>query len=143
MFWRETGNFAKRFIVIYGFTMLATWIVCVLFNQDAQFQLDYFGDMILFSLCADVISLTRIFVRELSKKEWWISVGIQFVLMEAVLMPLGHYFYMWEGSVGAVIFFVTILLVDIGVHLIEYGQDVATAKDLNQRLSERRKEKAQ
>lgn len=143
MFWREVGNFLKRFVVIYGFTMLATWVICRFFNQEAMLSVDFLGDMIWFSACADAVSLVYVSNHELTEREWWIRAGIQLVLLEIVLMTVGYHLGMWGGVLGAVIFFVTILLVDIGVHLTSYGQDLIIAKDLNQRLRERREERKQ
>ena len=143
MFWHEVGNLLKRFVVIYGFTMLATWVICRFFNQEAMLSVDFLGDMIWFSACADAVSLVYVSNHELTEREWWIRAGIQLVLLEIVLMTVGYHLGMWGGVLGAVIFFVTILLVDIGVHLTSYGQDLIIAKDLNQRLRERREERKQ
>lgn len=141
MFLHELGNLIKRFVVIYGFTMLATWAICILFSQEAELGVDYLGKMIVFSVCADLVSLVYLSSHELTEKEWWIRAVIQLILLEAVLMPLGHFYGMWGGSLGAVVFFLTVALVDVGVHLIGYGQDVVVANDLNRRLKERRSER--
>ena len=141
MFRNGLENFLKRFVVIYGYTMLATWVICICFNSDAQLGVSFFGNMIVFSLCADITGLVYISPRELTEREWWIRALIQLLLLEAILMPLGHLFGMWGGSLGFIMFFLMIALVDAGVHLIEYKRNAVVAKDLNQRLKERREER--
>ncbi|MCI5650471.1 MAG: hypothetical protein MR332_13800 [Fusicatenibacter sp.] len=138
MIWYEIKNLLKRFVVIYGFTMLATMVICTVFHPDMQLGIDYLWHMVVFSACADLPSLVCLRRGEQTEKEWKIREVFCAVLLELILMPLGYFFHMWSGIGGAVIFFLTILLVDLGVHLMDYGKDRAVANDLNRKLKERR-----
>lgn len=136
----EIGNFLKRFVVIYGFSMLATWVFCLVFYRDAELNIfHYFSNMILFSLCADLTSLVYLSSHELSQREWWVRTGINLLLLEITLLPLGYHFEMWRGFGGGLLFFIIVIAVTMGVHLVGYGQDIATANKLNDRLRERRR----
>lgn len=138
----ELINFAKRFVVIYGLTMLATYFICLFFNPGAYLGVVvYFGRCIWFSALADLSSLVYFSNHELSHREWWVRTILHCVLLEAFLMPLGYYWEMWRGALGAVVYFIVIILVKICVHLVGYGQDYAEATSLNRRLRERREER--
>ena len=139
---RELKKLAKRFVVIYGLTMLATFFICLGFNPVAEVGVvDYFGRCVLFALAADVSSLVYFSRHELSGREWWLRTALHCAVLEAVLMPLGHRWGMWGGWLGGVIFFFVVLLVKALVYLVGYGQDCAEASDLNRRLRERRAER--
>ena len=48
----EIANFLKRFVVIYGLTMLASFGFCLVFNPGVTVNVvEYFGACILFSVC--------------------------------------------------------------------------------------------
>ena len=136
----ESINFLKRFVVIYGMTMLATFLICLFFNPTAYLSVvEFFGRCILFSLLADASCLIYLSEHELSHREWWVRTILHCVILEVTLMPLGYSWGMWGGTLGAVIYFFVILLVKVCVHLVGYGQDRASASSLNRRLRERRK----
>lgn len=69
-FWQECAAFARRFVVIYGFTMLATLVFMALFSRDAYVNWQYFLWCVLFSLAADLPSLVFVSARELTEAAW-------------------------------------------------------------------------
>ena len=143
MFRREAANFIKRFVVIYGLTMLATFFICLVFNPEVQVGVVwYFGRCILFSIVADASSLVYVSGSELSYNQWWGRTILQCVILEVTLMPLGYLWGMWNGALGGVVIFFVILLVNVCVRLVGYGQDRAEADILNQRLQERREQQS-
>ena len=138
----EIANFLKRFVVIYGLTMLASFGFCLVFNPGVTVNVvDYFGACILFSALADATSLVYLSRHELSGREWWIRTVIQCILLELVLLPAGYYIGMWRGLTGGIVFFAIVLVVRFCVELVGYGQDYADASDVNERLRQRREER--
>ena len=143
MFRHEMGNFMKRFVVIYGLTMLATYGFCMVFNPGVTVLVaDYFGACILFSLLANATSLVYLSRRELTVRAWMGRALLQCVLLELFLMPYGYYLGMWRGRMGGIVFFVVVLVVQLCVHLMGYGRDCADATSVNARLRERREQQS-
>ncbi len=140
MFWNHFEFFFRRFVLTYGFTMLATAFFCVTFRLGDTIEVVYLWQAALFSICANAVSLVYFSEHELSEKEWLIRTGIHTVLLEIVLLTFGHWCNMWNGLVQGIVFFMVVLLVDMGVSLLEFGRNAAMAKDLNQRLKERREQ---
>ena len=139
----EIANFLKRFVVIYGLTMLASYGFCLVFNPGVTVKVvDSFGACFLFSALADATSLVYLSRHELSGREWWTRTAIQCVLLELVLMPAGYYIGMWQGMIGGIVFFGIVLVVRFCVELVGYGQDYADASDVNERLRQRREERS-
>ena len=139
----EIANFLKRFVVIYGLTMLASFGFCLVFNPGVTVNVvEYFGACILFSALADVTSLVYLSRHELSGREWWVRTAIPCVLLELVLLPAGYDIGMWWDLIGGIVFFAVVLVVRFCVELVGYGQDYADASDVNERLRQRREERS-
>ncbi len=137
-FARECAAFAQRFVVIYGFTMLATLVFLFFFNRTTALGWPYFLWCVFFSLAADLPSLLFAAGHELSEAEWRQRMLASTALTEIILMPLGYQGGMWHGWGGAVLFFLTILAVTFGVRAVGYGVDTHTAHVLNEQLRKRR-----
>lgn len=137
-FVHEISAFGQRFIVIYGFTMLATLVFLLLFNRSAALGWPYFLWCVFFSLAADLPTLLFFSNHELSEAEWRQRMFASTVLTEIILMPLGWQGGMWHGWLGAVLFFLTILAVTFGVRAVSYGFDTHTANILNEQIRQRR-----
>ena len=135
-FWQALAAFARRFVVIYGFTMLATLVFMALFSRDAFVNWQYFLWCVLFSLAADAPSLVFVSARELTEAAWQRRFVLSTLLTVAILMPLG-YGRMWTSLGGAVLFFAAILVVTLGVHAVGYGIDTHTAHLVNEQLRKR------
>ena len=108
--WQEICVFFRRFVVIYGFTMLVTLLFMLLFSRSALVGWQYFLKCVFFSLAGDAPFLLFLSNHELNSKEWTHRFGIAVVLTEVILMPLGHG-WMWIGWGGGILFFFSILLV--------------------------------
>ena len=135
--WQEICSFFRRFVVIYGFTMLVTMFFMLLFSRSALVGWQYFLKCVFFSLAADVPFLLFLSNRELDSKEWTRRFGIVVALTEVILMPLGHG-WMWIGWGGGILFFFSILLVNFGVRVVGYGIDAHTATQLNEQIRKRK-----
>lgn len=68
---------------------------------------------------------------------WWIRTILHAVLLEAVLLPLAHHWEFWYGPLDAVIYASFILAAKILWHLIDFGQSVRTAAQINKQLLRR------
>lgn len=134
----EISAFLQRFVVIYGFTMLATLVFLLLFNRSVTVGWPYFLWCVFFSLAADLPTLLFLSDHELSEAEWRRRMFVSAALTEVILMPLGRLGGMWRGWLGAVLFFLTILAVTFGVRAVSYGVDACTAHLLNEQIRRRR-----
>lgn len=135
---RGLSAFLQRFVVIYGFTMLATLVFLLLFNRGTALDWRYFLWCVVFSLAADLPTLLFIAKHELSEAEWRQRLLASTVLTELILLPLGWLGGMWHGWGGCVLFFLTILAVTFGVRAVCYGVDAHTARQLNEQIRRRR-----
>ena len=136
---QEVVALLKRFVVIYGFVMLATLFFMVTFSRSALVGWSYFLWCVFFSLAADLPSLIFLSDHELSSEEWNQRFAVNILLTVVILMPLG-YSRMWSGWAGGVMFFVTILAVNFGVRAVGFGLDAHTANLLNEQLRKRKLE---
>ena len=137
-FAQDCAAFLQRFVVIYGFTMLATLVFLFCFNRSILVGWPYFGWCVLFSLAANLPTLLFVSKRELTEAEWRRRMLASTALTEAILMPLGYQGGMWRGAGGAALFFLTILAVTFGVRAVGYGVDTHTAHLLNEQIRRRR-----
>jgi len=134
-----TKQLFRNFVLIYGFTMMATLLFCRITGMDVVFELDYFQNILFFSLAADLTSLICISSRKMSKREVWIRTVLHTVVLAVVLMAMGHYIGMWEGALAGVLFFVLIIVVDVLVRFLSYSEDVADAAAINESIRRRRR----
>lgn len=135
---RGCATFLQRFVVIYGFTMLATLVFLLCFNRGLALGWQYFLWCVLFSLAAGMPALLFVADHELSEAEWRQRMAASTALTEIILMPLGWLGGMWRGWGGGVLFFLTILAVTFGVRAVGYGVDTHTANRLNEQIRQRR-----
>ncbi len=129
-----------QFFMIYTATMFATVAFCLLTNPQAEFSLSYFWETALFSLCADLVGLVYYSKNELTRKQARFRTLAHTVLLEVVLMTAGYHIGMYNGWLGAALFFVTVLVVDVFVRLCSYLMDQSTAGQINMRLKQARME---
>ena len=132
---------ARRFVTVYGIIMICTFWMCLLFNPRAELPVvSFFGKILVFTL----ISLASLAVyfsnEELTPGAWWARTVIHLLLLEAVLLPLSHYWGFWQGGTDVIIYASFILLAVILWHLIDYGISIRTASEINERIRENRKE---
>ncbi len=128
------------FFVIYSATMFATVVFCLLTNPQAEFALSYFWETALFALCGDLVGLVYYSKHKLTRKQVRFRTLVHTVLLEVVLMTAGYHIGMYNGWLGAALFFVTVLVVDVFVRLCNYLMDRSTAGQINMRLRQARME---
>lgn len=90
----ELRELVKRLIIsypiIYGCSIMATFVFCLVFDPDSVFGMDYLGKMFLFALAGDLPSLVFYSKRELSHKEQVVRKLIHLFLLEGVLLTIGR-----------------------------------------------------
>lgn len=126
--------------IIYGCSMMATFVFCLVFYPDSDFGLYYFGEMFLFALAADLPSLVFYSKRELSHKELMVRIIIHLLLLEGVLLVIGRLMGLHENITEGIFFFFIVLAVYVVVWLLVFSDDARQAKEINKALEERKKQ---
>lgn len=131
----------SQFFVCYTCTMMATIAFTSLGEPKVtEISVSYLWQAALFSLCAVLPGLLYYSKTELSRKQLWVRTIIHTVLLEVILMILGRVLDMYRGILGAVFFFLTVLIVDAAVRFFTYLNDSSTANAINRELAQRRKQ---
>ena len=127
-----------RFVVAYGIIMLSTFFMCLLFNPASELPVvSFFGRCIIFTLVCMATLVVYYSRTELTLAGWWIRTVLHTALLEAVLLPLAHRWEFWYGPLDAVIYAGFILAAKILWHMIDFGQSIRTATQINERLLKR------
>lgn len=134
------GKMILGYPIIYGGSMMATYLFCMIFDRNATFTLAYFGYMFLFALAGDLPTLVFCSKRELSKKEWNIRVMLHLILLEAVLLGIAGTLGLYDTLTEGIFFFFLILAVYIMVRGLTFAGDILEVKKINERLRERKQE---
>ncbi|MGN0249497.1 MAG: DUF3021 family protein [Lachnospiraceae bacterium] len=134
------GKIILGYPIIYGGSMMATYLFCMIFDRNATFSLDYFGYMFLFALVGDLPSLVFCSKRELSKKEWNIRLLLHFILLETVLLVFAGILGMYHTLTEGIFFFVLVMAVYVMVRGLTFAGDILEVKKINAKLRERKLE---
>ena len=127
-----------RFVAAYGIIMLSTFFMCLLFNSASKLPVvPFFVRCILFTLVGMATLAVYYSRTELTLGGWWVRTILHAVLLEAVLLPLAHHWEFWYGPLDAVIYAGFILTAKILWHLIDFGQSIRTATQINEQLHRR------
>ena len=127
-----------RFVVAYGIIMLSTFFMCLLFNPTSELPVvSFFGRCILLTLVGMATLVVYYSRTELTLGGWWVRTILHTVLLEAVLLPLAHHWGFWYGPLDAIIYAGFILAAKVLWHLVDFGQSVRTATQINEQLLRR------
>jgi len=141
----ELREIIKKLIIsypiIYGCTMMAAFVCCLVFHPDAVFGIDYLGKALVFALAGDLPSLVFCSKRELSHREWMVRQIIHLLMLEGVLLLFGWFLKYYETVAEGVFFFFIVLLVYIVVRILAFSGDFKDAKEINQVLAKRKNDK--
>ena len=128
-----------QYFMCYTLTMLATIVfVSISSPRETTISVSYLWQAAIFSLCAQLPMLLYYSREELSRGQWWLRTVLHTVLLEVILMIAGYQIGMYRRTRGAVLMFLTILIVDLLVRLFTYLSDRSTADAINQKLREQR-----
>ena len=127
-----------RFVVAYGIVMLTTFFMCLLFNPTSELPVvSFFGRCILLTLLCMATLVVYYSRTELTLEGWWIRTVLHALLLEAVLLPFAHHWGFWYGPLDAIIYAGFILAAKVLWHLVDFGQSVRTATQINKQLLRR------
>ncbi len=133
MFWLH------RFVIAYGIIMLGIFFMCLLFNPTSQLPVvSFFGRCIILTLVCMATLIVYYSRKDLTPGAWWFRTLLHAILLEVLLLPLAHHWQFWYGRMDAVIYASFILAAKILWHLVDFGQSIRTAAQVNQRLRKRR-----
>mgnify|MGYP001031893176 FL=1 len=127
-----------RFVMAYGIIMLSTFFMCLLFNPASKLPVvTFFGRCIVLTLVCMATLIVYYAREELTPAAWWFRTLLHTLLLEAVLLPLAHRWEFWYGPVDGMIYAGFILAAKNVWHLIDFGQSIRTATEVNAQLLRR------
>ena len=127
-----------RFVMAYGIIMLSTFFMCLLFNPTSELPVvTFFGRCIIFTIVCMATLMVYYSKGDLSGREWWMRTVLHAVVLEAVLLPLAHHWEFWYGRTDAIIYASFILAAKIVWHLVDFGQSIRNAAEVNEMLLSR------
>ena len=127
-----------RFVMAYGIIMLSTFFMCLLFNLTSELPVvTFFGRCIIFTMVCMATLMVYYSKGDLSSREWWMRTVLHAVVLEAVLLPLAHHWEFWYGRTDAIIYASFILAAKIVWHLVDFGQSIRNAAEVNELLLSR------
>lgn len=130
----------KRYIMVCGIIMIISFFMSLLFGQGTVMNIViYLGQCMLFALIAVMSTFVYYSKNELTQKQWWVRTFLHLLVLEAVLLPIAHYWHFWYNLTDAMIYAVFILLGKTIWHLVDFGVSVKAAADINQLIRSRRK----
>lgn len=129
-----------QFFICYTCTMAATLLFCGFNNPPVtMLEISYLWQAGIFSVLAVLPGAVYYTKKELNEKQWRQRTVIHTVLLVAVLMTAGRLIHMYEGILGAIFFFITVLVIDCLVRGLTYLSDQKVAEAINAELQEKRK----
>jgi hypothetical protein len=140
MFRKKITFWLHRFVMAYGIIMLSTFFMCLLFNPTSELPVvTFFGRCILFTLVCMATLIVYYSKEDLTPGVWWLRTVLHAILLEAVLLPLAHHWGFWYGRTDAIIYAAFILAAKIVWHLVDFGQCIRNAVEVNEKLLKRRR----
>ena len=132
-----------RFVMVYGIIMLGTFFMCLLFNPTSELPVvSFFGRCILLTAVCMATLIVYASKSELTTRAWWLRTVLHFILLEVVLLPLAHHWQFWYGKKDALIYASFILAAKVLWHLIDFGNSIRAAMQINHWLQNRRKDES-
>ncbi len=129
-----------QFFICYTCTMAATLFFCGLNDPPVtMLEVSYLWQAGIFSVFAVLPGAVYYTRKELNEKQWRQRTVIHTILLVAVLMTAGRLIHMYEGILGAIFFFITVLVIDCLVRGLTYLSDQKVADAINAELQEKRK----
>ena len=124
-----------EYFVIYNLSMMCTILFCY-FNQPQikMLPVSYLGEVAVFSFLACLP--TTIYYSK--SQNVLVQTIIHTILLEIILLIAGYQIGMYEDVLGGLLFFFTILVVDILVRLFNYLNDCHLASEINKALKSRK-----
>ena len=130
----------KRYIMFCGIIMICSFFMCLFFDPTRELNVaSYFGQCMVFAGLALLTVGVYYSKEELTQEAWWCRTILHLILLEAVFLPLAHYWHFWYNATDACVYAVFILIGKIIWHIVDFGRNAKTAADVNKKIRERRK----
>ena len=138
MFRKKIAFWVHRFVMAYGIIMLSTFFMCLLFNPTSELPVvTFFGRCILFTLVCMATLIVYYSKEDLTPAAWWLRTVLHAILLEVVILPISHCWGFWYGRKDAIIYAAFILAAKIVWHLVDFGQSIRNAAEVNEQLLKR------
>ena len=139
-FLHAIGDYLRLFVIVFGFTMLATIIFMVVFDANCITR-TFLLDAVIFCFVALIPVLVFLFIPEEVRDMHVILLhGSSLIFNELTLMPLGYKIGMWNNVKSGILMAVIILAVNLLTPLAAWGRDALLTKQINDALNNLREE---
>ena len=125
-----------NYLLIYGGSVIATWVYCMIFEPNAVFRLDYFTGMMFFAACGDLPTIVFYSRKKLTERQWMIRSRIHLLLLLAVLLTMARILKLYQTLGQGFILFILILGVYFVINLFTFRSDQKTADAINEKILE-------
>lgn len=135
----------KKILISYFFAVTgitaAMGIIGSILASQVTFGYEAFLSPFLFGLVAVVPSIATYSKKELSAKQMLLRLLIRFALLEALIVLFAYYAGLVTSGSIAISLVLSVLLVDLTVHLVMWLNDKRTAAEINGALKKLQSEK--
>lgn len=130
------SNLIKLYVIIFGFTMIATVIFLYLFDSYTITRTFLIREMIFCFLALFPISILFSLPQRILDEHTIALRIFVFLFQVATLLPYGHYIEMWTGFYGGAIMVIITFVLNIATPLVAYGKDALLSNYINKRLAD-------
>ena len=139
-------EFIQKFIYQYFIILVGIFCAvigyCKVFYPTAAFDANDLTDFFLQAFVADLPLIIMYSKKELSTRQYVIRRILHFILLEGAMVWIGTINTFFVGIKDRIGFIICVALVYVFVCVISYLVDMRAAKEMNQKIKERRKEKS-
>lgn len=128
-------NLMKLFVIVFGFTMLAT--ILFLYISDVQaVTRDFLVYEIIFCFLALVpIAIVFSLPKDFNDRHFITTRLFILIFQIATLLPYGHHIGMWQGFTGGIIMAAITIFINIATPLVAFGNDAFLSNQINKKLA--------
>ena len=131
----EIKNILRRFMIIFGASVIAVYIMCNIFAVATINNLmNALPIIMLITFIASLSSLIFYSKEELTKKQWWIREVICVSFVEVLFLATAITSGFADNLAACITIAVLIIAVSSINHLLEYSDDLKLAEELNSEI---------
>lgn len=136
----EIKNILRRFMIIFGASVIAVYIMCNVFAVAKIGNLmNALPIIMLITFIASLSSLIFYSKEELTKKQWWIREVICVSFVEVLFLTTAITSGFADNLAACITIAVLIIAVSSINHLLEYSDDLKLADELNLEIDKLKK----
>lgn len=139
MYGKEFAAYLMRtYSTLVTLVTVTVWITGSCFQPDMRFGFEAFASPLLYAGCGMLVSVVMYSKRTLTVKEVLIRKGIQFILLEVIIIFVGYggIPVQTEEKIFVATLAVSVFVIFVLVHLIIWMQDWLMAKKMTEDLLE-------